>query len=428
MLVILDGAGDRQQPELGGRTPLEAAATPTLDALATAGSCGLMWPLGPGRAATSPLAHFVLFGHEPSLFPGRGLFEALGEGHPPAPGEIVCRVNFARCEEREGAVWVTERPDPREGAPVNADIDLDAVIDGVKCRFVHTGAAQGLLFLSAQDDVPLAAHVTDADPLRASESVRAVLPWAEAADSDAARLTAHSLNAWMREARRRLADRPLDTALVKWAGARATIPPFLARTGLRGITLARGALYKGLAEAIGIDAPGGQDGEDPGADLRDDVGRALDLLEGEYDFVHVHSKWPDRAGHRKSPERKRDVAELLDAALAPHITRLLSGDVVVCATADHQTPSSGPLYHSGGAVPLLISGGVAGRDDVVSFGERSCRAGMLGHIDGIDLMPLLLDCADRSAFLGAERYTAEECLGTASPDMTVSLPFDVRTS
>jgi 2,3-bisphosphoglycerate-independent phosphoglycerate mutase len=136
--------------------------------------------------------------------------------------------------------------------------------------------------------------------------------------------------------------------------------------------------------------------------------------------VHVHTKWTDAAGHKKSPSRKRDVIELLDAAVAPHVDGLLASGAVVCLTTDHQTPSSGPLYHSGGSVPVAIAGGVAGRDDVARFSERGCDAGTLGPILGSDLMPLLLDCADRSAFL-AERYTAEPCLGTAAPDRVVPL-------
>jgi len=421
LLVILDGLGDRQQPDLGGHTPLEAAHTPNLDALAAAGSTGLMWPCGPGRAPTSPVAHFALFGYDPDEFPGRGLLEALGEGHAPGPGEVVCRASFVRAEPRDDVLWVEVRPDPREGAPVNDDVDLDGVFGGVSCRFQHTGAAQGLLFLSAEDGAPLSAHVTDADPLRAHEHVREVVPFAEAADPEAATRTAEALNAWMLESRVRLAGRQLNTAVVKWAGACAEVPSFSARTGLRGITLARGVLYAGIGAAVGLDAPGGQDGEDLAQDLERDIGNALGLLGGEYDFAHVHSKWPDMAGHRKSPQRKREVAESLDAALAPHMERLLDDGLVVCVTADHQTPASGPLYHSGGAVPLLVCGGAAGRDGVEAFGESGCMSGALGHVLGQDLMPLLLDCAERSAFLGAERYTAHRCFGTPSPEHIAAL-------
>ncbi|MDZ4166610.1 MAG: phosphoglycerate mutase, partial [Coriobacteriia bacterium] len=50
VLVVPDGAGDRPHASLDGRTPIEAADTPNLDALAALGRCGLLYPLGPGLA------------------------------------------------------------------------------------------------------------------------------------------------------------------------------------------------------------------------------------------------------------------------------------------------------------------------------------------------------------------------------------------
>jgi 2,3-bisphosphoglycerate-independent phosphoglycerate mutase len=278
-----------------------------------------------------------------------------------------------------------------------------------------------MLRLRARDGTPLSSQVTDADPLRPDAAVRAVQAFAEAPDPPAAERTARVLNAWMLESRIRLAGRALDMAVVKWAGAAASIPGFTLRTGLRGATLARGVLYAGLAAAIGLDAPGGDDSDDLAADLRQDLGTALDLLATGYEFVHVHSAWPDRAGHRKSPSRKREVVELLDAAFSPNLSTLLGAGHVVCVAADHQTPSSGPLYHSGGAVPILVCGAASGTDSVTRFDESACGRGALGHLRGADLMPLLLDCAERSAFLGAERYTAVQCLGTPRDEDVVTL-------
>lgn len=420
LLIVLDGLGDRRHESLDWRTPLEAVKTPSLDLLATSGVTGLMWPLGPGRAPTSPLAHTVLFGYQPAEYPGRGLVEALGEGLAPEAGEVVVRASFARASrEDDGTLMIAERPDPRLGQPVNDDIDLDGEFDGVRARFVHTGGAQGLLFLSC--DEPLSADVTDADPLRAGVPARSVVAFAEASDREAASRTASALNSWMLEAHRRLAGRGLDLAVVKWAGSSAAIVPFERRTGLRGATLARGALYRGVGRFVGMDTPDRPPAENPGSAFERDLRDGIELLGKGYDFVHVHTKEPDEAGHRKDPAHKRDVVAALDAVLEMHLPALGSGELVVCVTADHQTPSSGSLYHSGGAVPLLITGGQAGRDGTMGFAEDVCEKGSLGHIHGRDLMPLLLDCADRSAFLGAERYTAEQCLGVARADQVLAL-------
>ncbi|MBI3649163.1 MAG: phosphoglycerate mutase, partial [Actinobacteria bacterium] len=50
LYVCLDGLGDDPIPELDGRTPLEAAETPNLDALARRGRTGTVVTVGPGIA------------------------------------------------------------------------------------------------------------------------------------------------------------------------------------------------------------------------------------------------------------------------------------------------------------------------------------------------------------------------------------------
>ncbi len=133
VMVVPDGAGDRPQPELDGLTPIEAAETPNLDALASLGRSGLLYPVGPGLAPSSHQAHFALFGYAEAEFPGRGLLEALGEGLPPAPGEVVLRANLARVSEREGVLWIEERPDPREGE-AGPRPRLDSTSNTAACR------------------------------------------------------------------------------------------------------------------------------------------------------------------------------------------------------------------------------------------------------------------------------------------------------
>ena len=60
LLLIADGLGDRPVPEMGSKTPLEYAATPTLDRLAREGECGLMDPIAPGIRAGSDTAHLAI--------------------------------------------------------------------------------------------------------------------------------------------------------------------------------------------------------------------------------------------------------------------------------------------------------------------------------------------------------------------------------
>lgn len=98
--VVLDGLGDEPIPDLGNRTPLEAAATPHLDALAAEGSLGSCTTVGEGIAPESDIAVMALLGYDPARdHPGRGVVEALGAGIDFQDGDLAWRCNFATVED-----------------------------------------------------------------------------------------------------------------------------------------------------------------------------------------------------------------------------------------------------------------------------------------------------------------------------------------
>jgi 2,3-bisphosphoglycerate-independent phosphoglycerate mutase len=424
MLVLLDGAADRQQAVLGGRTPLEAAATPNLDALAAAGASARMYPIAPGIAPSSQQAHWSLFGYDQAAFPGRGYFEALGEGLTPETGDVTLRANLARVEARDGVFEIVERPDPREGVADIGGIDLDAVIDGVSVTFTFTDHLQGILKLHPERGV-ISHQVSDADPLAHDWPVVAVEPFEEADDPVASARTARVLNEWMLLAHERLSDRELNFMLLKWAGARPAVPTFAEKFGLRGASLGAGPLYAGLAAAIGmkhLEIPA--DLRHPQHDLEVRLDAAFGLLQ-DADFVHVHTKVPDHVSHKKDPALKVAALEALDAALDGLVQgRRWKEDLVIAVTADHATPSSGGLYHSGEAVPLVVLGGVPGVDVVTAFNESACGSGLLGQLVGTDLLPVLLNAADRTGFLG-DRLTGRRMI--ARPSRSDIAPLTPRS-
>ena len=114
-------------------------------------------------------------------------------------------------------------------------------------------------------------------------------------------------------------------------------------------------------------------------------------------FVFSHLKATDEAGHTKDPAIKQRTIEALDAALGD----LPIDRAIVCVTGDHATPAFPEVIHSGDPVPLLVAGPGVRADSVTSFGELDCAAGILGHLRGPDLMPVLLNAADRPLFLGS---------------------------
>src|SRR5205085_8384566 len=100
VLLVADGLGGLPL-EPGGRTELETARTPNLDALAKDGVCGLSVPVAPGITPGSGPGHLGLFGYDPLEYRiGRGVLEALGINFPVGPRDVAARGNFCTVNEK----------------------------------------------------------------------------------------------------------------------------------------------------------------------------------------------------------------------------------------------------------------------------------------------------------------------------------------
>ena len=64
VLLVPDGMADEPQAALGGKTPLEAAETPVMDALARGGTCGLAQTVPDGMAPGSDVANLAVLGYD----------------------------------------------------------------------------------------------------------------------------------------------------------------------------------------------------------------------------------------------------------------------------------------------------------------------------------------------------------------------------
>ena len=155
------------------------------------------------------------------------------------------------------------------------------------------------------------------------------------------------------------------------------IPSFLEQNGLRAASIEHYPLYTGIAKVCGMTPVEAPHHSSLARDFQDKLKIADELLLQGYEFIHLHTKGPDVAAHRKDPfEKKRAIGEI-DATLAPLVKRIEAGEnLLVVVTGDHATPSSGPLIHSGEAAPLLIAGGPnVLADHVTSFDERAVMPG-----------------------------------------------------
>jgi 2,3-bisphosphoglycerate-independent phosphoglycerate mutase len=403
LLLVLDGISDRPCPELGGRTPLEAAETPVLDRLAREGICGIMDPIGPGIRPGSDTAHLSLLGYPPDrYYTGRGPLEAEGCGIHMEPGMIGFRANFATLD-RDGRV-----SDRRAGRIHGAGPLCDAIEEGVHLkngigfRFRPGAGHRAALALRGKG---LGHCVSSNDPKAEGIAPPAVAPLTKEVKD---RRTAAACNDFLRQAGEILADHPLNrarerdglppanTVLIRGAGEMGRYEPFAERYRMKGSVIAAATLITGIGRAIGLEivpVPGITGSAD--TNLAGKVEAAIAEL-GRREFVLLNIKGADEAGHDGLPLEKRDFITRVDAALTP----LLSlPDTLIAACGDHSTPCA-IRDHSADPVPLLIHGDGVRVDRVTRYTETACAEGGLHRIPGSALLPILLDLVNRAQKYG----------------------------
>lgn len=384
LLMVLDGLGGLPR-EGSGRTELEEARTPNLDALAGRSSLGMLVPVAPGIAPGSGPGHLALFGYDPvRIRIGRGILSALGVGFDLEPGDVAARLNLATLDAGGRVV------DRRAGRPSDAEgrraveklAGLLPARPGVRIFLQHEKEHRAVLILRGQG---LGAEVEDTDP-----QATGVPPYpARPCSPDSAR-TAEILQGISDDARRILADEPAITGiLARGIDGFHGIPSLSERFGLRGAAIARYPMYRGVARLVGMDVPGV-----PGSD--EEALALLNRVGPEYDFCFFHYKAPDARGEDGDFDQKVAAIEAADRLLP---ALLGTSPEVVAVTGDHSTPATFRA-HSWHSVPVLLASRWA-RPTAATFGENSCRTGDLGTFEARHLMTLCLAHAGRLSKFGA---------------------------
>ncbi|MFP4259276.1 MAG: alkaline phosphatase family protein [Desulfovermiculus sp.] len=411
--------GDRQYPELGGQTPLQAAHTPNLDQLAQMGGNGLYHPGRLGEPFPSESAHFALFGYPHALFPGRGPLEALGAGIDLAEGEVAVLAHFVSAENRGGMLFVRrDRPEEMDEPEIQAVFDQAAAgfeHRGVKISLHRTKGLFGVLVLRGE----VSPRITDSNPMRDMAWATDIVPWTEAEDSVRAEATAGALRTYLSRtfhgldrcevniSRRQRGLSPINALVTQRAGRMGKVPSFVSRTGLKGASIASGSMFRGLASLVGLDAHDVPKIRDVEADFTARLDLAAQIMP-KYDFIHVHTKAPDEAAHSKDCRAKQEVIEALDRALGAHMPMLSQDpDILTVVASDHSTPSSGPMIHSGEPVPVIMRGETIRRDQVPAYDEISAACGCLGLMRNTELFQTVLNGLNKAKLQGIREVAAE---------------------
>ena len=418
LYVCLDGLGDEPIPELGDRTPLEAAETPFLDALSERGRTGTVVTVGPGIAPESDIAVFAILGYDPrDEHPGRGIVEAIGSGMDVRDGDLAFRVNFATAEwprivDRRVGRDLSSEESLALASEVNRKLALPGAAFELRATVEHRGA-----LVIRDDRGGLSAEVTNTDPAYRKEgSLGVALETFEnevarcepLEDTERARRAAELTNAFVEGAARILDDSEVNRerrAAGKLAGnliltrdggnqvpklqkIRERFGPswgcFVEMPVERGITILLG-MVPVAAPRLAVDAPRLVEAEQ--------YARWADLAAGAlggFDALYVHIKGPDVPAHDGRAADKRDVIAAIDRAFFGEVFPQVDfRNTIVAVTADHST-SSLRKAHTAAPVPIVVSGGPVRPDGSTGFGERACSDGSLGELRGVGIVPRLV--------------------------------------
>jgi 2,3-bisphosphoglycerate-independent phosphoglycerate mutase len=411
LYVCLDGLGDEPNPELGDRTPLEAAETPFLDDLARRGASGLVTTVGEGIAPESDIAVFAILGYDPTEeHPGRGVLEAIGTGMEFHDGALAHRVNFATAD---GEQILDRRVDrdlsSDESAALADEVNRTLKLPNATFELRATIEHRGALVIRSSEGA-LSSEVSNTDPAYAKvgslgvalEEFEDRVAWsvpldpseeaARAADltNEFVRGSARILDASEVNARRRAEGRlPGNLILTRDAGDHVPrLQPIKERFGPEWGCFVEMPVERGIAMMLGMGEVDAPRTIDPTERYAAWAALAADAL-GGYDALYVHIKGPDIPAHDGRAVDKRDICTIIDRSFFGEIVSRTDPErLLIAVTADHAT-SCLRKAHTADPVPLVVAGVGAVPDGVASFGERAAADGSIGHIRGVEILPRL---------------------------------------
>ena len=355
-VLIIDGAAGLPIPERGGKTCLELAKTPNLDALAGEGILGLVRTVPEGMEPSSACACMSVLGYDPKVYyRGRSAIEARSLDIPIGQGEVVFRCNLVAV--RDGKMWsysagyISTEEAKELIAALNKSLSVENVhfYPGVSYRHIlklkgHEDALQASC--TPPHDIPgkpISQYLPEG---KGSDILRELMKRSEAVLKD------HPINV------KRLSrgDIPATSIWLFWgSGQVPQMPQFKQVYGL-GAALTSGVdLLRGLAKMAGmkvLDIPGVTDGLDN--DYAAQANGAIKAL-SQHDLVVIHIEAPDEAAHAGAIDDKIEAIQRIDKEVISRLRSWRGDDLQLLVMPDHPTPIE-TQTHSPEPVPFLLWG------------------------------------------------------------------------
>ncbi len=396
IILLSDGMAGRPLEELGGRTTLEAARTPVMDALAEEAEIGMASMVPEGMAPGSDTANLSVLGYNPKIYyTGRSPLEALSIGVDMADTDVSYRCNIVTLTEEEGAYEDQKILDHSSGeiSTEDAAILIDAVKEGLSREGYEFYAGTSYRHLLIWKQGELMELVPPHDVL--TERIGVYLPehpvFREMMEKSYEILKEHPINV----ARKKQGKNPANSLWFWGAGTRPALTSFREKTGKRGVMISAVDLLKGIAVGAGMDnifVEGANGGLHTNYEGKADAAVKA-LLKDGYDFAYIHVEAPDEMGHMGVMEDKIAAIEYVDGRVLGRIVDAMNAsdeDYRILVLPDHPTPVC-VRTHTGEPVPYLLCDNRTKQDGIHIYNEK--EAAKSRHIwkDGYRLIDHLFD-------------------------------------
>lgn len=393
VIVIPDGCADEPQESLGGKTPLQAANIPAMDAVAQRGVAGCSNNTPTHLPAGSAVANLSLLGYDPNeYFTGRAPLEAAAQGIELAEQDWAIRCNLVTVDDQIMKSFTAEQISSEEARVLLADLQ-SAVEDYLE--FKPGVSYRNLLLYRGEKSTPPFSMETLCTPPHDLTDKTIVNDFPRGPGCDVLEgLMAKSIEVFR--------DHPVNRARIKDGKAPATnvwlwgcgkapkLPSFVERYGKTGAMITAVDLLRGIAKLLKwnvIEVPGATGYTD--TDYAAKGQYAIDNLD-KTDLICVHVEATDEASHEGDVATKIEALEQIDAKIVAPISKALeSRPHRILISPDHPTFLR-TKTHTHGDVPFAIAGNNVEPNTAERYDEITAAATGLSFPNGSDLMSFFL--------------------------------------
>ncbi len=393
-LIIPDGVADEAQPELDGKTPLQAARLPNMDAIARAGIVGRTDNVPASMPSGSDVGTMSLFGYNPLEYhTGRAPLEAAAQGIELQHGDWAIRCNLVNVTDEKMTSFTAGQ------YPSDFAAELITLLQKDQCGDSHWKFHAGvsyrnlLLYRSRGTAAPFSKETQSTPPHDITDQpIAPHLPSGPGADVlQQLMLRSRELfaNAAVNQKRVTSGELPATQTWLWGLGQRPAFRSFAERFGARGAVITAVDLLRGIGRLIGwevVEVAGATGYLDTDYAAK---GRAAiaTLSRPEIDFVVVHVEATDEASHEGHVHEKIKAVENIDRHIVGPVHEWLKsqGDYRILVCPDHPTFLR-TRTHSHGYCPFAMCGAGVQRDSLETYDEVAASQSSVVFDHGWDLM------------------------------------------